>query len=242
MVLPITIRESFNLLKTMEIKKFTYLLLMLSSVLFPILLSFDKQVAFYKKWKSLFWATIIPASFFIIWDSWFTLRGVWSFNDEYTLGFKILGLPIEEWLFFVVIPYCSLFVYEVLKSYFPLLDIEKLAFRTFTLLLIVFTFIAFNSKEHEYTFWNFTFNAIFLIFLLINKWFKKHQSHLLLAFLINLLPMLLVNGVLTSLPVVKYNINEISGLMIYTIPTEDFFYFLLLFMMNVFIFERLERK
>jgi len=53
--------------------------------------------------------------------------------------------------------------------------------------------------------------------------------------------MFIVNGVLTAMPVVEYNPLENSGIRIYTIPFEDFFYFLLLFGMNVMIFEWLQK-
>jgi len=54
--------------------------------------------------------------------------------------------------------------------------------------------------------------------------------------------MIIVNGILTALPVVIYSPMEISGIKLYTIPVEDFFYFFLLLMMNVYIYEYLQRK
>jgi len=77
-------------------EKFTYLLLMLSSILFPLAFSFDKKVAFHTKWRYLSWAILIPAIFFIAWDAWFTSIHVWSFSYNYTLGIRLLGLPLEE--------------------------------------------------------------------------------------------------------------------------------------------------
>lgn len=81
-----------------------------------------------------------------------------------------------------------------------------------------------------------------LSFLLLNKWFKEHLTHFTLAFVVSLVPMFIVNGVLTAMPVVEYNSMEISNIRIYTIPFEDFFYFFLLFMMNIVIYEQLQRK
>ena len=51
---------------------------------------------------------------FIPWDIWFTDIGVWWFRDDYITGWKIFLLPIEEWLFFIVVPYACIFIYEVL--------------------------------------------------------------------------------------------------------------------------------
>lgn len=225
----------------MQIEKYTYLAIMLSCIVFPLSFSFDKRVAFYKKWPKLLVAIVVPALFFIGWDAWFTSRGIWSFSNDYTLGFRLLGLPIEEWMFFVVVPYCSIFVYEVLKSYFPKLDFTQQLFWGLIGLNFVFAAISVLFFNQNYTFWNFTFNALFLFFLLTNSWFLKHITHFVFTFTICLLPMFIVNGILTSMPIVSYDLSQISGLKISTIPFEDFFYFFLLLMMNVLIFERLQR-
>ena len=41
-------------------------------------------------------------------------RGEWWFSARYTLGLRLAGLPLEEWLFFLVVPVCALLTYEVL--------------------------------------------------------------------------------------------------------------------------------
>lgn len=219
-----------------------YISLMLGSLLFPFAFSFEKRIRFHTKWKYLWVAIAIPAAFFIIWDVWFTAKGVWWFNDPYILGPRLLDLPLEEWLFFVVIPYCSLFIYEIVKYFLPDTYQSKLLRPALIVLVGVFALITFLYVDRAYTFYNFLFNTLFLIFLLLNKWFREHLTHFILAFFIALIPMFLVNGVLTSLPVVGYNPLENSGIRITTIPVEDFFYFFLLFMMNVFIYERLQRR
>ena len=49
----------------------------------PLMLSFDKRVAFYRKWPSVFAAIIVVVVVFGAWDVWKTAVGVWSFNDVY---------------------------------------------------------------------------------------------------------------------------------------------------------------
>lgn len=53
---------------------------------------------------------------FGVWDLLATARGHWWFADRYVLGVRLLGLPIEEWLFFIVVPLCALLTYEALGS------------------------------------------------------------------------------------------------------------------------------
>ena len=68
---------------------YTYFLILACSLAGPLLLSFDKKVAFYKKWKWLFPAMLIPAFIYIVWDIYFTAKGVWSFNEKYITGIKL---------------------------------------------------------------------------------------------------------------------------------------------------------
>src|SRR6476660_6506903 len=62
---------------------YTYLLILAASFAGPFLLSFDKKVAFYKKWKYVLPATILPALFYILWDIYFTDKGVWHFSEAH---------------------------------------------------------------------------------------------------------------------------------------------------------------
>lgn len=56
-------------------------------------------------------------TFFIIWDIVFTEKGIWGFNESYLLGYFLWDLPVEEWMFFVSIPYACVFSYFVFRSY-----------------------------------------------------------------------------------------------------------------------------
>jgi lycopene cyclase domain-containing protein len=63
-----------------------------------------------------------------------------------------------------------------------------------------------------------------------------------LAYLITLIPFYMINGVLTWLPVVIYNPIEIMGFRVGTIPFEDHFYSLSLFLINVLFYEYYRNK
>lgn len=210
----------------------------------PLILSFDKKVAFYTKWASLFKAMILPAFFYIAWDILFTKSGVWSFNKDYITGIKIFNLPIEEVLFFFVVPYCCVFIYECVRVYFP--KIKNTAFGILVLKLIGIALLITAIFHHnkDYTFFTFFFNGIFIFLLLsLKSYFSKFNINaFLVSYLIMLIPFLIVNGLLTSIPVVKYNDNENLHFRIYSIPFEDIFYGMLLIMMNVAGYEKVKAK
>jgi len=74
---------------------------------------------FIRHWKPYFLAIIIVGFFFIAWDVFFTYQQVWGFNDEYLIGVRILGMPLEEYLFFLLIPYASVFIHYSLEYFYP---------------------------------------------------------------------------------------------------------------------------
>jgi lycopene cyclase domain-containing protein len=53
---------------------------------------------------------------FIVWDVIAIERRTWLYNPRYVTGWELpFGLPLEELLFFVVIPLCALLSYEAVR-------------------------------------------------------------------------------------------------------------------------------
>ena len=222
----------------------TYFLILASSLAGPLVLSFDKKVAFYKKWKYLFPAIIIPALLYIAWDIFFTSKGVWNFNENYIIGIKLYNLPVEEVLFFFIVPYCCVFIYECIRSYFPWLTMKKGGDTFFSIMAFVLGITGIINYNKYYPSWTFLLNAAFIALLYMRRnYFKNfNPTSFLVSWLIILIPFLLVNGFLTAIPVVQYNNAENLGIRIYTIPVEDLFYGMLLVMMNIAIYEKLRNQ
>jgi len=223
---------------------YTYLFILIGALAGPLLLSFDNKVAYYKKWKATGKAMILPALFYIIWDVVFTKMGVWSFNENYITGIKIINLPIEEVLFFFVVPFCCVFIYECIRVYFPKIKNSSLGFLSFKFIGIALLVCAIIQHHKDYTFFTFFFNGIFIFLILSStSYFGNFPVNaFLLSYLIILIPFLIVNGLLTSIPVVLYNNVENLNFRIYSIPFEDIFYGMLLVMMNVAGYEKLKSK
>lgn len=225
--------------------KYLYLTLDLLTILFPFLFSFYSKANFSKKWKYLWPAILIPGIVFIVWDELFTKLGVWGFNETYLSGLYVGSLPIEEILFFVCIPYACVFTYEALnhlisKDYFrPYQKIISIA------LIVGCLFLGVINSDNWYTGTTFISLSIYLSFLhFITK--ETFLGRFYFAYLFILIPFFIVNGILTGsgieAPVVWYNDQENLGIRIATIPVEDVFYGMLLILMNISVFEWLQRK
>jgi len=55
--------------------EYTYVTLLLISIIGPLMLSFDKKVAFYKEWKYLYIPVFFVSLAYIVWDILFTRMG-----------------------------------------------------------------------------------------------------------------------------------------------------------------------
>lgn len=91
-----------------------YLLVLGSCVAVTLPLEVVGGARVYRRPKALF-ATLAPVvAAFAGWDLIATRHGEWWFSARYTLGLRVAGLPVEEWLFFLAVPVCALLTYEVL--------------------------------------------------------------------------------------------------------------------------------
>ena len=63
-------------------------------------------------------AAVLPvAAFFVVWDAVAIAADVWTYNPQYVSGIEIPGvMPVEELLFFIVIPLCGLLTYNAVDS------------------------------------------------------------------------------------------------------------------------------
>lgn len=222
-------------------KNYTYLLINFLTILFPVILSFDKKVAFYKKWKFILPGLLITGVLYLVWDYIFTVKNVWSFNDDYILGIKFFGLPFEEMLFFVTVPFACIFIYECLICYFKLDITDKLVKYTSVFLLLLSLVLALLFADRLYSIINFLTLAIILLYTL-TKPVKLNMGKFYVAYTVSLIPFYIVNGILTAIPIVSYNNAQNMGFRVGTIPFEDHFYSMSLILLNLIFFEYFRNK
>ncbi len=201
-----------------------YLYLNLAIIAFPLAFSFEKRIKFYKRIKPLVIALVLVGIFFVGWDAFATYRGHWSFNPAYVNETKFLGLPLEEILFFITVPYSCLFVFDSILHF---LGDKKLFYPRrwlFTVIGVIITLSAFSFYSKQYTFLAFLSLGLTVLFVsLVNvKLFSSRTFWLYI--LLTLLLFLVFNYILTSFPVVQYSSSAITGFRITTIPIEDFLF------------------
>jgi lycopene cyclase domain-containing protein len=226
--------------------RYYYILLDIFSFLIPFAFSFErKMLHFIQYWKAFFTAIIIVGLFFIAWDIYFTYQNVWGFTDKYLLGIRIFKLPLEEWLFFLLIPYSSLFIHYALLYFFPKPQLSKKFTQIICgVLLGISLYIAVSHFDKIYTFCSFGLFAILMMLQLIFKF--KYARRFYLSFIVIYIPFFFVNNALTGAysdsPVVYYSSAQILGYRVGTMPLEDSFYCFSLLYAIVLIFEFLKIK
>jgi lycopene cyclase domain-containing protein len=241
-------------MKQLEFSNYCYLLVDLGCLLVPFLVSFHPLLKFYRNWKALLIGVAVMSLIFIPWDIFFTAQGIWGFNDHYILGWRIAGLPIEEYLFFVCIPYACMFTYHCMKYFFSKEPASKF-FRYLSIVVaLLFLFLAFKFADRWYTFAAHLLCALFLCYHL----FVARSSYLgwfMLTFLIIFVPFLVSNGVLTGVEfwkypflnfepekitqsVVWYNNGHNLRFRLFSMPSDDIAYGMFMLLLTTTIYER----
>lgn len=149
----------------------------------------------------------------------------WTFNPSYVLGVSLGNLPVEEVLFFFVIPWSCLIIWENFKDRvqgklrWPIAE----SVSTVSTLLAAWAYLG----ERWYSFAVCAVVALFSLVSIRNDRYLQKKNFL--AFLLGVLGLTLIfNGYLTARPVVLYSPNFMSNVLVGTIPVEDIFYGLVL--------------
>jgi lycopene cyclase domain-containing protein len=223
----------------------TYAWVDMLSVLFPFLFTFSPRLRFHLQWRATVVGILAMMSLFIPWDIFFTSEGVWRFAAEHTWSTRLLGLPLEEWGFFICIPYACLFTYHCITVQLKSDPLAKHARWISAVLAVALFAVALCNIHLKYTATTFLLCALlvlFVAFLLRPVWLGRFY----LTFLLLLIPFLIVNGVLTGTgiqgEVVWYNDAENLGIRLLTIPIEDIFYGLLMQLLAVMFYEQVRSR
>lgn len=217
----------------------TYLWIDLGALVVPLLFSFHPRLRFHHTWHALWPGLALMMLFFIPWDVAFTRLGIWGFNPAHLIGIPLAGLPVEEWLFFFCIPYACVFTHHAFRVLGVKDHFNRAATWITGTLFVSSTLLVLLFHDRAYTASAFGGLAGWLLLLLITK--PAWTGRAYFSYLVLLLPFLVVNGLLTGSlldePVVWYDDAENLGLRIATIPVEDVFYGLFMFLVVLTVYE-----
>ena len=223
---------------------YTYLLINFFTVIVCFIFSFHRKIQFHRHFGAFFKAALLVATGFILWDVWFTANGVWWFNTKYTMGLSIAGLPLEEIMFFICIPFACVFTYFCLDKFFDLSwanGFTNIIVFSISIICVTTAFLHAGKIYTLVTAVSATLTLIYLHFIAKVSWIGKATF----VFLILLFGFFPVNGLLTGTglesPVVNYHSDEILNIRVLTIPIEDFFYGYTLFFLNLYFFRMFQK-
>lgn len=214
-----------------------YLLFDLLVLSAPLCIGAWRRAWFYDRMLAALRAVLLVAIPFVVWDAAVAGRH-WWFDPRYVLGVELLGLPVEELLFFVAVPLACLFAWEtVLKA--PRARARRGLRWLYPLLwaLVPLGLVVLGHGE-QYT------GAALLALGLVAVLDHALGTGLLLAprahafFGVVLLLTVVFNGYLTARPVVHYGESYQLGLRVGTIPVEDFVYGLALVWGSTMLYQR----
>ena len=221
--------------------QYTYALILFFTIIICFIASFDKRLLFNHHFGTFIKAAILVAIPFIAWDVWFTSKGVWWFNTDYTLGIVIAGLPIEEWLFFICIPFSCVFTYYCFDKFFKLDWLSGFNNMIVFATVIVCALVALLHHDKIYTLVTALatmLTVIYLHFIARADWISKAS----LVYTVLMLGFFPVNGVLTGTvlesPIVNYNPKDFLGIRLLTIPIEDAVYGYTQFLLVIYFFKK----
>jgi len=225
--------------------QYTYSLILFFTVIICFVASFDKRLRFDREFVPFLKASVIVALFFIAWDVWFTSRGVWWFNTKYTLGIVLAGLPLEEWLFFIFIPFSCIFTYFCLDKFFRWQHLSAFNNIIVFVSIIVCAVVALRYADRIYTLVTAVVTIVTLLvfhFVVRVQWISRAS----LVFTVLMLGFLPVNGILTGTglesPIVNYNPADFMGIRILTIPIEDAVYGYTQFLWVLYFFKKFQTR
>lgn len=97
--------------------RFAYVGVLAGCLLGTLWLEFALRTRVFRRWLRLILTVAPVVVIFSCWDLYAIAKGHWNFDPDRTTGWLLPGqLPIDEFLFFVVIPICSVLAFEAVRS------------------------------------------------------------------------------------------------------------------------------
>ncbi len=168
--------------------------------------------------------TFLVAALYIFWDLLFSHLRIWGFNEKYTSDLRIGFFPMEEILWFLVIPFACLFIYTLIAKK----EIKKPINAGWIYMVIASVAGLFYIWQFDRLYSATAAGSVILVLLYSYVYFNDGIYNYFKTFIVMCIPLFLFDGLLTGMftqePVVVYNPLEFSNIRIVSIPIEDFMF------------------
>ncbi|MDQ2839118.1 MAG: lycopene cyclase domain-containing protein [Actinomycetota bacterium] len=99
--------------------RLSYLGLLAACLIGTAPLEFLLRTRVYSRWRRLLVALAPGLVLGVCWDLYAIRHGQWSFDRRYLIGLRFYGMPLEEVLFFMVVPTCAVLTLEAVRRCRP---------------------------------------------------------------------------------------------------------------------------
>ncbi len=97
--------------------RFSYLAVLVFVIIGTVWLEVVVRTRVYRRWRRLLLAIVPAAAIFVVWDLYAISREHWWFDSERITGVYLPGdLPLDELLFFLVIPLAAILTLEAVRG------------------------------------------------------------------------------------------------------------------------------
>jgi len=102
------------------VEKFGYMAMLVFTVFGSFWLEIFLKTSVLRRWKRAL-VSILPVSiFFLAWDAYAIAQGHWFFNRDRMLGiYGPFEIPLEEFLFFIIVPMAAILTIEGVTTVKP---------------------------------------------------------------------------------------------------------------------------
>jgi lycopene cyclase domain-containing protein len=94
----------------------TYVALLVGCLVVTAPLEVVLRVRVYARWRRLLLALLPELVVFLVWEAYAISRHHWGYDPRQVLPVRIGGMPLEELLFFLVVPVCAVLALEAVRK------------------------------------------------------------------------------------------------------------------------------
>ena len=216
--------------------KFTFLILALGLLLFPLVLQVDKKIFKNGNFKAALGASLISSIIFSTLTVVLQLFSIITFSTDSALGVVFKELPLEQYLLYFSFSFTSVCIYQYLNIKFPDNSLQKYSLALSNLLLGLCVAFLFFGYPKWYTLSTFA-TLLISLFLIEYVGRLRFMYRAYRAFVLMLIPFYIVYGFLFWSETLLIAKHQVTGMNVAKIPIETHFMALSMLLVSIYMFE-----